>query len=254
MIRFEDVCAGYGGREILHGINCELETGKLTAVIGPNGSGKSTLLKTVMGQTRLIRGKIFVEEKDRKQLSSRDAAQKIAYLPQYRSDSNITVERLVLHGRFPYLSCPRHYTAQDMEKAVSSLEQMGIVQLRHRVVSELSGGEKQKVYLAMALAQEAPVLLLDEPSTFLDISCQLELLHLLRGLKEEGKTVIMVLHELNWALQYADCLLLMQGGELCQYGTVEELLIGGRLEQVFGLRLHRLKDEEGRVQYFFSGR
>lgn len=252
MIRCENVSAGYGKEAKIEGITWEAAAGKMTVLVGPNGCGKSTLLKTLVGQTKRNAGEVFLEGTPIANLSSREIARKIAYLPQNRSDANISVSRMVLHGRFPYIVYPRHYTAQDEKKVEDALARMGIAGLKHKPVSELSGGEKQKVYLAMALVQDASVLLLDEPMTYLDLSCQLELMRMLCMLKENGKTVILVSHDLNHALQYADEILVMEAGRIIRKGTPEEIRQLKILEQVFHLRIHSLTDEHGRRHYCFS--
>ncbi|MDO5415573.1 MAG: ABC transporter ATP-binding protein [Lachnospiraceae bacterium] len=244
--------AGYRRKEVLHGIDWTLETGKMTAIVGPNGSGKSTLLKAMMGQAEIRSGEILLDGKRIQDWDSRNLAKKIAYLPQNRSESRLPAERMVLHGRFPYRSASGHYTKEDEERAAMALSRMGMEHLCHKPVSELSGGERQKVYLAMALAQDAPVLLLDEPAVFLDLSWQLELMELLEELVREGKTVAAVLHDLNHALQYADRLLVMEGGRVRAYGTRKQILESGILEQVFGLDISEVRDGKGRLQYCFS--
>lgn len=252
MIRCEGLTAGYGRVSIINGMDWSAAAGKLNVVIGPNGSGKSTLLKAVMGQAGVFGGRIFVGEKDISELNSREAAKCIAYLPQNRNDTNISVYRMVLHGRFPYISYPRHYTEEDGQKVEQALDRMGISHLKNRPVSELSGGEKQKAYLAMAMVQETPVLLLDEPATYLDLPCQLELMRLLCSLKKEGKTIITVLHDLNHALLYADEILLMEKGKKVFQGNAEDIISAGKLEEVFKLKVNRLTDGEGSSHYFFS--
>lgn len=252
MIRCEMLTAGYGGKEVLHEISWEAEKGKFTAIIGPNGSGKSTLLKTILGQTKICAGDICLEGKPIKEFGSRELAKRIAYLPQHRDDTGISVGRLVLHGRFSYIAFPRHYTDADKEKVGQALKKMGIEALRDKPVSELSGGEKQKVYLAMALAQDSPLFFLDEPAASLDISCQLSLMAMLKELSGEGKTIVAVTHDLNYALQYADKLLIINKGRAEQYGSPEEVLETGVMEKVFGLHINRLKDKNGQPYYFFA--
>lgn len=251
MIKCRNLCAGYGREEVIRNISWEAAAGLFTAVIGPNGCGKSTLMKTLTGQTECTKGEIFLGKNLLKDLSSREIAKRIAYLPQSRENTGITVERMVLHGRFPYICYPRHYTREDEKKVSEALERVGIAELGHRPVLELSGGERQKAYLAMALVQDAPVLLLDEPATHLDISAQLELMQMLKSLTGEGKTVVAVLHDLNHALQYADRLMLIDRGELVRYGTQKVILREKRLEEIFGIEVKVFRDEEGKDNYCF---
>ena len=252
MIRCENLSAGYGEETVIHDISWEAAGGRLTAIVGPNGSGKSTLLKSVIGQTSVERGGVYLEGKPLKQWKHKEMAKQIAYLPQSRNDANLSVFRMVLHGRFPYLAFPRRYTQKDEEAVVRELKRMGISELREKPVPELSGGEKQRAYLAMALVQGAPILLLDEPTTYLDLSAQMELMEILRQLVAEGKTVIAVLHDLNHALQYADEMVLLENGGLKQCGTSKEILQSGVLEDVFRVRIHILQDQYGKEYYGFS--
>lgn len=252
MIKCTDVKAGYGAAEILHGVSWELEAGKMTVIIGPNGSGKSTLLKAVMGHARVTGGRICLEGRPVADWNPKELAKKIAYMPQSRNDANISVGRMVLHGRFPYLAYPRQYQKEDEQRVTDALRRMGIEHFRNKLVSELSGGEKQKTYLAMALTQDTPILFLDEPSVYLDLSWQLELMDMLKALREEGRTVVTVLHDLNHALQYADRLLVMEQGCVRAYGTPEEIMESGVIGDVFGLKAGSVRDADNGVQYFFS--
>jgi iron complex transport system ATP-binding protein len=243
---------GYGGLSVIKDFTWQSTDGKIAVMIGPNGCGKSTLLKALAGQKKPEQGAVFFDGKDVRQWKGREAAQKIAYLPQNRESSKISVARMVLHGRFPYISYPRHYTKEDRERVDRALAYMGITSLKNREVAELSGGEKQKVYLAMALVQETDVLLLDEPTTYLDMSCQLELLELFVRLKQEGKSILMVLHDLNHALRYADELLLIKEGQLFFKGTPKEVLESRSLEQVFGLSCECLIGSDEEPHYVFQ--
>lgn len=252
MIRCENLRAGYGSKEVIKDISWEAAEGRLTVIVGSNGSGKSTLLKSLTGQTAIEGGCVCLEGKPLEQWKNRDMAKQLAYLPQSRNDTNLSVFRMVLHGRFPYLAYPRHYTREDEETVIRTLERMGIRELLEQSVSGLSGGEKQRAYLAMALVQDAPILLLDEPTTYLDLSAQIELMEMLRQLAGEGKTVVAVLHDLNLALQYAEEIVLMEGGRLRQCGAPKEILSSGVLEEAFHVRIHILRDERGKEYYCFS--
>ena len=252
MLECKNLTAGYGYGDILQQVSFQPEKGALTVIVGPNGCGKSTLLETIMGQTGMTAGRILLEGRPFQEWSRRETAKKIAYLPQERSESSLSVERMVMHGRFPYMGYPRQYSEEDTRIVARALKQMGIYELREEAVRELSGGERQKAYLAMALAQESDILLLDEPSTYLDIPAQLELLELLKGLTLQGKTVITVLHDLNQALQYADMILLIEAGKSLAYDTPGNLLGKGFLEKVFQLKIQTFQDAEGHCFYGFS--
>ena len=164
----------------------------------------------------------------------------------------ITAGSLVLHGRFPYLGYPRRYSREDREAARQAMERTGVAGLEGVPMAHLSGGQRQKVYLAMALAQDTPVLLLDEPTTFLDIAHQLELAETARTLAEEGKAVVMVLHDLNLALSCAHRVAVLEEGQLRRVGAPEEIYASGVLEKVFQVRAHSVETAKGERQYLFS--
>ena len=237
MIRLESLSVGYQ-KTIVSDINTEIGTGRLVAVLGKNGCGKSTLIKTIAGVLPAHEGKIFIRDKKLEEYAPTERAREISYLPQSRILSNISVERLVLHGRFPRMGYPRRYQADDWVCVEEALEKMGISHLRKNSVMELSGGQRQKVFLAMAIAQDAPVMLLDEPTTYLDISCQHELMAFCKALSLEGKTVLMVLHDIQLALAFADEIMLLEDGKLCGHFMVDDSMNVSMIEQIFGIELH----------------
>jgi iron complex transport system ATP-binding protein len=226
--------------------------GGVTVLIGPNGCGKSTLIKTAAGLLRPVSGEVLIEDKPLTAHTPKELARRIAYLPQSRQLPAITAERMVLHGRFPYLGYPRRYRAEDYEAAQRALESVGAAGLRQREMTALSGGERQKVYLAMALAQDTPAVLMDEPTTYLDIDRQLEVMRLATLLRRQGKAVVMVLHDLNLAFRFADTLHLMREGQLVCSGTPEQLSGSGALEEVFHVRAHRVELPGSGAQYVFD--
>ena len=183
-------------------------------------------------------------------LTAKEIARRVSYLPQSRSVPNITAGRMVLHGRFPYLSYPRRYRREDYEMVERALEWVGAGELASRMLPQLSGGQRQKVYLAMALAQDAQTVLMDEPTTYLDVGCQLEVMALARRLAEEGRAVVMVLHDLTLAMRYAHRAALLCGGRVRRLAPPDELFAGGDLEQVMGASLGRVKTEGG-WRYFY---
>ena len=242
MIELQNVTVGYGGKPVLREVSMAFPPGQVTVLLGPNGCGKSTLMKTALGLLPRQGGEILYDGVDLARLTARQVARKAAYLPQSREIPSITARRMVLHGRFPYLGYPRRYRAEDYETARKALEWAGAGDLADRPVGELSGGQRQKVYLAMALAQDTDLILLDEPTTYLDPGRQFELLDLIASLPGRGKTVVMVLHDLSHALRYSTQLLLLEQGRLVQRGTPEELYAGGQLDRVFGIRSRRAPD------------
>lgn len=251
MIELKQVVAGYGKKEVLHNLSLAFEAGKLTVVIGKNGCGKSTLLKTLIGMVPLAGGEISLDGVSVTAMSAGELAKRIAYLSQGRQAPEISVGRLVLHGRFPYLSYPRKYGERDREIAARAMRQMGIMELAEMQMSELSGGMRQKAYIAMALAQQAPVIVMDEPTTYLDIGQQLNFAQTVRALSQDGKTVILVLHDLLLALKIADSLVVMQEGNVLAKGTPEEIIERKVIDTVFGVRLGRLETERG-IQYYYD--
>ncbi len=249
MLEIRNLSAGYPGHPVLSGINLTIPEGKVTVIAGPNGCGKSTLLKSLAGILP-PKGDIFLDGQALSPLSSRELARKIAYLPQNRPVPEITVERLVLHGRFPYLHYPRRYRKEDYAIARSAMEQMGVADLAARSLPTLSGGQRQKVYIAMALAQDTPVVLLDEPTTFLDISHQMQLMTQSRFLADSGKTVVLVLHDLAMAMEHADHLVVMAKGNVAAQGDAEAVFASGCFNQVFGVNVQRALTPDGWKYYY----
>lgn len=233
MVKLQHITAGYGKKTVLHDISLDFPPGTVTAVVGPNGCGKSTLLKAAAGLLPLTAGQIIVPEH-------------IAWLPQSRSVPEMTAGRLVLHGRFPRLRWPRRYRQEDLAAAKAAMARLGVAEFAETPLSELSGGTRQKCWLAMVLSQEAPTVLLDEPTSFLDVGHQLKLMALCRELAAEGNAVVIVLHDLPLALGWADRIAVMDAGKLAVRGTPEEVLASGILEQIFGVRILALETEAGR--------
>lgn len=245
MVELTNVCAGYEKREILHNINMTFQPGKITVLIGPNGCGKSTLLKTMVRILPHTSGEILVSGKSVETYKSTDLAKEIAYLPQKKSVPDISVLRMVLHGRFAYLGYPRRYSERDIAAARRALDWAGLSHLEEENVSRLSGGMQQRVYIAMALAQDANTILMDEPTTYLDVSHQLCLMEMARQLTGAGKAVVMVLHDLSQALRTADQVYVLNQGKLCVSGSPEEVFHSGALQQVFGVSVEKVFTETG---------
>ncbi len=252
MLRLEQVTAGYQKNPVIKEIDLTFERGKITVLTGPNGSGKSTLLKAIVGLCEIHKGTVLLNNKKKGEFSDKEFAGYVSYLPQSHGGGAITVERMVLHGRFPYLSYPRRYREKDYKCCFQAMEQMGILALRDKKIDELSGGQRQKVFIAMALAGEMEVFLFDEPSTYLDISCQLELLDIMVRLKEEGKTVITVLHDLNYAMKIADYLVVMEAGGIGCADTPLHVYESGMIDRVFGIETGILMDERGKKHFYFE--
>lgn len=245
MIEIQNMCAGYAHTEILHQVNLCFKPGKVTVLLGPNGSGKSTLLKTLIRINPHTRGEIRIDGEPIEHLSSSALAQKIAYIPQRRKIPDIAVRHMVLHGRFAYLSYPRRYRKADEEIMLQALRWVGIEDLADKNVAELSGGNQQKVYIAMALAQDTPVILMDEPTVYLDISYQMKMMQMARRLAKQGKAVVMVLHDLPQAFQTADELVVLSEGRVAAQGNPEQLFQSGCIDDIFQVHLNRVHTPKG---------
>lgn len=245
MIELVNVCAGYDRKEILHRIHLKLEVGKVTVLVGPNGCGKSTLLKTLVRILPCTSGEILIDGVNLKNIKTRQLAQKVAYLPQSRRIADISVLRLVLHGRFSHLTYPRKYRKEDIEIARKALEWADMADKEEENVSCLSGGMQQKAYIAMALAQDADTILMDEPTTYLDIVHQIRLMEMAKRMAREGKAVVMVLHDLSQALRVADRVVVMEEGYIRAHGTPEEVYAEKSLEKVFGVQIERVAGKKG---------
>lgn len=241
MIELKKISAGYG-HPVIHNISTHIEKGKVTCIIGPNGSGKTTLLRSVLHMVKPVQGEILIEGQNLTQLTPGQVAQKIAYLAQGHGIPEMTVEQLVLQGRFPYLSYPRRYSKQDYRIAMQAIQQMGIEHLAEKRMKELSGGMRQSAYIAMALAQNTDYILMDEPTTYLDIANQMQLMQILKQLASQGKGILLVLHDLIMALEMADRILVMQDGKVQMDADIDAIYTSGILEQVYQIRVQRTQD------------
>ena len=250
MIEMKNVAAGYGKNQVLHGVNLRAKQGKITTLIGSNGSGKSTLLHTMLKVIPLMDGDIMVDGMSIKSMAQPELARKIAYLPQGKNVPDISAGRLVLHGRFPYLSYPRKYQKQDFHIAEEAMEKLGISNFKDKQMAELSGGTRQKVYIAMALAQQAPAIVMDEPTTYLDIGQKHETLELIRKIRDLGKTILMVLHDLPLAFACSDRIALLENGSLRAFGPAGEVFDSGLPAEIFGVSSRRV-ELEGKTEYLF---
>lgn len=254
MIRMEHVSAGYQKKMILQDISFSFYPNSITGIIGPNGCGKTTLLKTAAGLLTPAQGKVLLDERELSGYSRKELARQISFLPQIREIPAISVAGLVMHGRFPYLGFPRVLSETDRRIAEQSMKQAGVWDFHDRMLTELSGGERQKAYFAQLLAQDAQTVFLDEPTTYLDIRHQLELLMLTRKIMEKGKTVVMVLHDLVQALSCCDYLLLMEKGKILSYQNPEELYKTGKIEEIFQVSIECVKTQNRKQNYIISAK
>ncbi|WP_082735835.1 ABC transporter ATP-binding protein [Polycladidibacter stylochi] len=235
-IRLANIRAGYENFA-LQNINLHIETGSFTCLIGPNGCGKSTLLKTIGRILKAQSGQIEVAGLDILASSSKEVARKIAFLPQNPAvPAAITVEQLVGYGRAPYQGLFGFASQEDREKVAEAITQTGLEALKDRRLSELSGGQRQRAFIAMALAQDTPYIMLDEPTSFLDLKYQYETLELLAKLHAKGRTCIVVLHDIAQAARYASDLVVMKEGQIFAKGKPEEVISPQMLTAVYGIR------------------
>jgi iron complex transport system ATP-binding protein len=235
-LRAVDLTVGYGERDVLRGLACPLPPGEITAIVGANASGKSTLLRAFARLLKPSSGHVLLDGAEISTLPTREVARRLGFLPQSPvPPEGLTVEDLVQRGRFPHQKLGRRSTAEDREKVDWALRATGTDELRERPLDRLSGGQRQRAWIAMALAQDTPVLLLDEPTTYLDLAHQLEVLDLLVDLHAAGRTIGIVLHDLNHAARYAHHLIALKDGAIVAAGPPAEIVDEGLVRQVFGL-------------------
>ncbi|WP_353474315.1 ATP-binding cassette domain-containing protein [Salipiger sp. H15] len=235
MIRLDAVEAGYNSFRLAPA-TLDFPEGTLTALIGPNGCGKSTMLKVISRQLRPAAGRVMLGAEDAARLAPRALARRLALLPQENlAPPGVTVADLVGYGRAPHQNLLGMQTAADREHVSRAISRMGLEEFAEREVGTLSGGQRQRVFIAMALAQDAPVMLFDEPTNWLDIQHQVDVLRLMRELAEEGRTCVVVLHDIAQAARYADRLVVMKSGKIVASGAPEAVLTAGLVREVYDL-------------------
>ncbi|MGW3468014.1 ABC transporter ATP-binding protein [Saccharopolyspora sp. NPDC000995] len=239
-----DLQLAYGDRVIVDGLDFDVVDGTITAVIGPNGCGKSTLLRALGRLLHPKRGSVLLDGKQIHKMSTKEVAKVLGVLPQSPvAPDGLTVADLVARGRHPHQSWYRQWSSDDESAVAEALGMTGIEDLADRTLDELSGGQRQRAWLSMALAQGTDLLLLDEPTTYLDLSHQVDVLELVGRLHDEsGRTVVMVLHDLNLAARYADRLVAMKGGAIVAEGEPGEVLTEELLAEVFELNARVIAD------------
>lgn len=239
----EDITTKYDHRVISQNLSVEIPDGSFTVIIGPNACGKSTLLRTLSNLIKPSDGHVLLDGKKISTYKSKVVAQKLGLLPQTSTaPDGITVANLVAHGRYPYQNLIQQWTEADEHAVVTAMELTNTAELANRFVDELSGGQRQRVWVAMVLAQQTPLLLLDEPTTYLDIAHQIELLELFTDLNEQGNTLVAVLHDLNHAARYATHLIAMKAGKVIAQGTPSDIVTEELVEEVFGLKCKVIQD------------
>ena len=241
MITIKNLKVTLDNEQILHNISAIFPENKVTTIIGRNGCGKTTLLRAIAGLNK-AEGEILWKDTDLKAISVKDHAKIVAFLPQSREVPSVSVRSLVSHGRFPYLEFPRKLRKADREIVNNAMEMAGVSQFAERNLTTLSGGQRQKVYIAMVLCQDTPVVLLDEPATYLDISQQLEVLQMAKNIAQMGKTVIMVHHDIPQAVKYSDNVVLMDRGEIIYQGEGINMVKKNLVDRVFGVKTRLVDD------------
>ncbi|GAA2992545.1 iron complex transport system ATP-binding protein [Streptomyces sp. KhCrAH-43] len=240
------ITVGYGGRNVIEKLDVEIPSGVVTTIIGPNGCGKSTLLRTL---TRLLKpagGAVVLDGEDIARLRTRDVAKKLGLLPQSPvAPEGLTVSDLVARGRHPHQSWLRQWSSDDADVVRRALAMTGVSDLADRPVDSLSGGQRQRVWISMTLAQGTDLLLLDEPTTYLDLAHAIDVLDLVDDLHESGCTVVMVLHDLNLATRYSDNLVVMREGAILAQGHPRDVITAELLDEAFGLRAKVIEDPVG---------
>ena len=247
MLDIKNLSAGYGRAEIIHSVSLGIERGELVGVIGANGSGKSTLLKSVIGISSVFDGEILIDGKNALSMKGTERARLVSYLSQGRDVSDMSVYDTVLSGRFSHLSFPRRYGEEDERIARLAMERVGIESLSEQRMSLLSGGMRQRAYIAMALAQDTDYILLDEPMTYLDIKNQMSLIRLLRELAADGHGICAVMHDLTFAFSYCDRIIVLDDGRVSASGTPHELCRSDEIKKSFGITL-----AESEYGYYYS--
>ncbi|WP_110928201.1 ABC transporter ATP-binding protein [Bacillus massiliglaciei] len=246
ILRMEELETSYERHKVFEGLNLEIKPGLVTTVIGPNGCGKSTLLKTISRIIKQRQGKVFLQGEDLSKIPTREVAKKMALLTQNPSaPAELTVEDLISYGRYPHRKNGGRLTSEDREAIEAAMEMTQTLSFRDRPLGNLSGGQRQKVWLAMALAQETDILLLDEPTTYLDMAHQLDVLKIVEELNIRKKcTIVMVLHDLNHAARFSHEMVAMKEGKIIARGTPKEIMTKNVLRSVFQIEA-RLIDDQG---------
>lgn len=236
-IKTNDLNIGYDEATIVKELNMQIPNGKVTSIIGPNGCGKSTVLKAIGRILKAKQGFVYLNGDEIRSLSTREIAKKMAILPQTpTAPSGLTVSELVAYGRFPHQSGFGKLTPEDKKIIQWAIDVTKLQGFEHREVDTLSGGQRQRVWIAMALAQQTDLILLDEPTTYLDMAHQLEVLQLLQDLNQkQGCTIAMVLHDLNLAARFSDYMIAIRDGSIISHGTPEEVMKPEVLKKVFSI-------------------
>ena len=246
VLAVENLKVKFGSREVIRDLSLSVERGRVHSVIGPNGSGKTTLLRAISRNLRPVGGRVYLNGTNIHKMKAKSIARQMAVLSQtHNGMSDVTVRELVAYGRFAHRDWWQGKGDDDNQIVEWALERTNTAGFRDQKINTLSGGERQRAWIAMAIAQKPQILLLDEPTTFLDISHQMEVLELISGLnREESITILMVLHDINHAVRFSDEIVVMKEGDVCARGLPQEILNPELMRDVFNVEATILTDKE----------
>jgi len=249
MLKFENLYVEVSRTPILEDISVSFKEGKITAIIGPNGCGKTTLLQTLNGMSKVTSGQILLNDEDFLSLAFRERAKRLSFMPQFRDSSlNISVKKLVEHGRFCYMGFSRKMSREDRKAIMEALDYTNLLDYKDCMVSELSGGLRQRVFLSMQLAQNSPYMVMDEPMNFLDFSSKRDMYSLIKKLVGKGKTIVIVMHDISQALKIADELVIMQNRKIVATNSPKACIESGVIEKVFDCKIKTV-ELDGNTEY-----
>ncbi|MYM58062.1 Fe(3+) dicitrate ABC transporter ATP-binding protein FecE [Vibrio sp. OCN044] len=243
MLETKNLSVAYGKQTIIANLSVSIPKGKITALVGPNGCGKSTLLKTLVRINKAKSGEVLLEGKTLSSYGDKALARSLSLLPQILvSPEGITVRKLVEYGRSPYVSHWGRLAQDDKDIVEQAMRDTGVLEFADKPVDSLSGGQRQRAWIAMVVAQDTDVVMFDEPTTYLDMSHQVELMKLIQQMNAKGKTVVVVLHDLNQACRYCDHLVVLKQGEIVEQGSPDEVMTRTLLNDVFDLKANVFRD------------